>query len=64
MAYEILDREERPKSMEPKVSRDQGDQTQVFRDPGERAKEDRCQHSTATKEKICPCQKALIGAAC
>lgn len=56
MAYEILDREERPKSMEPKVFRDQGDQAQVFRDPCEGAKEDPCQHSTATKEKICPCQ--------
>lgn len=59
MAYEILDREERPKSMEPKVFRDQGDQAQVFRDPCEGAKEDPCQHSTATKEKICPCQDLL-----
>ncbi|XP_029400968.1 protein PRR14L isoform X2 [Mus pahari] len=60
MAYEILDREERPKSMEPKVFRDQGDQAQVFRDPCEGAKEDPCQHSTATKEKICPCQDLLL----
>lgn len=56
MAYEVLDREERPKSMEPKVFRDQGDQAQVFRGPCEGAKEDPCQHSTTTKEKICPSQ--------
>ncbi|GAB1289538.1 Proline-rich 14-like [Apodemus speciosus] len=56
MAYESLDREERPKSMEPKVFRDQGDQAQVFRGPCEGAKEDPCQHSTATKEKMRPRQ--------
>lgn len=60
MAYEVLDREERPKSMEPKVFRDQGDQAQVFRGPCEGAKEDPCQHSTTTKEKICPSQDLLL----
>ncbi|XP_028613920.1 protein PRR14L isoform X2 [Grammomys surdaster] len=60
MACEILAREERPKSMEPKVFRDQGDQAPVFRDLCEGAKEDLCQHSTATKEKICPSQDLLL----
>ncbi|XP_075800139.1 protein PRR14L isoform X2 [Microtus pennsylvanicus] len=60
MAFEILDREERTKSMEPKVFREQGDQAEVFRDPCEGAKEEPCQHSTATKEKVCPSQDVLL----
>nr|XP_042141690.1 protein PRR14L isoform X2 [Peromyscus maniculatus bairdii] len=60
VAFELLDREERTKSMEPKVFRDQEDQAEVFRDPCEGAKEDPCQHSTATKEKICPSQGPLL----
>ncbi|XP_036056387.1 protein PRR14L isoform X2 [Onychomys torridus] len=60
VAFEVLDREERTKRMEPKVFRDQEDQAEVFREPCEGAKEDPCQHSTATKEKICPCQDPLL----
>ncbi|XP_051021100.1 protein PRR14L isoform X1 [Acomys russatus] len=61
MAFEMLDREEKPKkSMEPKVFRDEGDQAEDFREPCEEAKEDPCQHSTATKEKTCPGQDVLM----
>lgn len=52
MTFEILDREERTKSMELKVFRAEGDQAEVIRDPCEGAKEDQCQHATATKEQI------------
>lgn len=60
VTFEVLDREERTQSMEPKVFRGQGDQAEVFRDPCEAAKEDPCQHSTASKEKICPSQDVLL----
>lgn len=60
MAFEILDREERPKSMEPKVFRDQGDQAAIFRDCCEGAKEDPRQHSTAAKERNCPGQDVFL----
>uniref|UniRef100_K9J0S5 Tantalus-like domain-containing protein n=1 Tax=Desmodus rotundus TaxID=9430 RepID=K9J0S5_DESRO len=57
VASEILDREEKTKSMELKVFRDQGDQVEIVRDPCEGAKEDPCQHSTATEEKISSSQE-------
>ncbi|ERE87877.1 protein PRR14L isoform X1 [Cricetulus griseus] len=60
VAFEILDREERTKSMEPKVFRDQGDQAEVVIGPCEAAKEDPCEHSTASKEKIYPSQDVLL----
>ncbi|EDL37405.1 RIKEN cDNA C330019G07, partial [Mus musculus] len=44
-----------PKSMEPKVFRDQGDQAQVFRDPCEGAKEDPL--TTATKPQELRCRR-------
>ncbi|XP_052055535.1 protein PRR14L [Apodemus sylvaticus] len=60
VAYEIVDREDGPESMEPQVFRDQGDQEQVFRGPCEGAQEDPCQQSTATKEKMGPRQDILL----
>ncbi|KAM7051019.1 protein PRR14L isoform 2-T6 [Molossus nigricans] len=59
VASGILDREEKTKSMELKVFRDRGDQVEILKDPCEGAKEDPCQHSTATEEKISPSQKDL-----
>lgn len=56
MASEILDREEKTKSMELTVFRDQREQAEVNRDPGEGAKKDPHQHSTAVEEKISPSQ--------
>ncbi|XP_045743209.1 protein PRR14L isoform X1 [Mirounga angustirostris] len=60
VASGILDREEKTKSMELKVFRDQGDQAEIVRDPCEGAKEDPHQHSTATEEKISPSQEDLL----
>ncbi|XP_012619453.2 protein PRR14L isoform X1 [Microcebus murinus] len=60
VASGILDREEKTKSMELKVFRDQGDQVEIMRDPCEGAKEDPCQHSTAAEEKIIPSQEDLL----
>ncbi|XP_012515888.1 PREDICTED: protein PRR14L [Propithecus coquereli] len=60
VASGILDREEKTKSMELKVFRDQGDQVEIMRDPCEGAKEDPCQHSTAAEEKISPSQEDLL----
>ncbi|XP_062943345.1 protein PRR14L isoform X1 [Cynocephalus volans] len=60
MAFGILDREKKTKSMELKVFRDQGDQVEVIRDPCEETKEDPCQHSTAAEEKVCPSQEDLL----
>ncbi|XP_013375795.1 PREDICTED: protein PRR14L isoform X2 [Chinchilla lanigera] len=60
MASEILDREEKTKSMELKVFRDQGEQAEVNRDPGEGARKDPHQHSTAAEEKISPSQGDLL----
>ncbi|XP_003478340.1 protein PRR14L isoform X2 [Cavia porcellus] len=60
MASEILDREEKTKSMELTVFRDQREQAEVNRDPGEGAKKDPHQHSTAVEEKISPSQGDLL----
>ncbi|XP_027431531.2 protein PRR14L isoform X1 [Zalophus californianus] len=60
VASGILDREEKTKSMELKVFRDQGDQAEIVRDPCEGAKEDPHQHSTAAEEKISPSQEDLL----
>ncbi|XP_023561607.1 protein PRR14L isoform X2 [Octodon degus] len=60
MASEILDREEKTKSMELKVFSDQGEQAEVNRDPGEGAKKDPHQHSTTAEEKIGPSQENLL----
>uniref|UniRef100_A0A452SHF7 Proline rich 14 like n=1 Tax=Ursus americanus TaxID=9643 RepID=A0A452SHF7_URSAM len=60
VASGILDREEKTKSMELKVFRDQGDQAEIVRDPYEGAKEDPHQHSTAAGEKISPSQEDLL----
>ncbi|KAM6166731.1 protein PRR14L [Erethizon dorsatum] len=60
MASEILDREEKTTSMELKVFRDQGEQAELNREPGEGAKKDPHQHSTAAEEKISPSQGNLL----
>ncbi|XP_029777686.1 protein PRR14L isoform X2 [Suricata suricatta] len=60
VASGILNREEKTKSMELKVFRDQGDQAETVRDPCEGAKEDPHQHSTAAEEKISPSQEDLL----
>lgn len=60
MAFEILDREARTKSLELKVFRNGGNQVEVIRDPCVGAKEDPCLHATATKEKISPNQEDLL----
>ncbi|XP_019282325.2 protein PRR14L isoform X1 [Panthera pardus] len=60
VASGILDREEKTKSMELKVFRNQGDQAEIIRDPCEGAKEDPHQHSTAAEEKISPSQEDLL----
>lgn len=57
VASGILDREEKTKSMELKVFRNRGDQVEIIRDPCKGAKEDPCQHSTASDEKISPSQE-------
>ncbi|XP_004615686.2 protein PRR14L isoform X2 [Sorex araneus] len=60
LASGILDREEKTKSSELKVFRDEGDQEEVVREPCEGAKEDPHQHSTAAEEKISPSQEGLL----
>lgn len=60
VASGILDREEKTKSVELKVFRDQGDQAEIIRDPCEGAKEDPHQHSTAAEEKISLSQEDLL----
>ncbi|XP_059264880.1 protein PRR14L isoform X2 [Mustela nigripes] len=64
VASGILDREEKIKSMELKVFRDQGDQAEILRDPCEGAKEDPHQHSTAAEEKISLSQEDLLMQSC
>ncbi|XP_036209040.1 protein PRR14L isoform X2 [Myotis myotis] len=59
VASGILDREEKTESVELQVFRDRGDQVEIVRDPCEGAKEDPCQHSTASEEKISPRQEDL-----
>lgn len=56
VASGILGRKEKTKSMDLKVFRDRGDQVEIIRDPCKGAKEDPCQHSTASEEKISPSQ--------
>ncbi|XP_039081788.1 protein PRR14L isoform X3 [Hyaena hyaena] len=60
VASGVLDREEKTKSMELKVFKDEGDQAEIVRDPCEGAKEDPHQHSTAAEEKISPSQEDLL----
>lgn len=52
MVSGILHREEKTKSMELKVFRDQGNQVEIMKKPCEGAKEDLCKHSTAAEENI------------
>ncbi|XP_023589481.1 protein PRR14L isoform X1 [Trichechus manatus latirostris] len=60
VASGTLDREEKTKSMELKVFRDQGNQEEIVRDPCEGAKEDQSQHSTAAEGKMSPSQEELL----
>ncbi|XP_037366851.1 protein PRR14L isoform X2 [Talpa occidentalis] len=60
VASGILTREEKAKSMELKVFRNQGDQEKIVRHPCEGTKEDPHQHSTAAEEKISPSQEGLL----
>lgn len=56
VASGTLDREKKTKSMELTVFRDRGDRVKITKDPRKGAKEDPCQHSTASEGKISPSQ--------
>ncbi|XP_047417054.1 protein PRR14L [Sciurus carolinensis] len=60
MASGILDREDKTKSMELKVFRDQRNQVEIMREPCEEAKEDLREHSTAAEKNIIPSEEDLL----
>ncbi|XP_058512797.1 protein PRR14L isoform X2 [Ochotona princeps] len=60
VASGILDRKEKTKSMELTVFRDQGDQAEIVREPGEGAEQDPSERGTAAEEKMSPSQEDLL----